>query len=406
MGSLDAYELIENIGKGTFGTVSKIRRKSDQKVLVWKQMDYGKMGEKEKQQLVQEVNLLQKLRHANIVRYYDRIIDRENTTLFIVMEYCEGGDIATLIKKCRKERTYIDEEVIWKTFMQILMALSECHKKPDGVILHRDIKPGNIFLDAEKNVKLGDFGLARVLGENSLFAHTFVGTPFYMSPEQICGCAYNEKCDIWSLGCLIYEMAALYPPFEAPNQYLLSKKIKEGKFARIPKNYSDDLQKVIERMVNVNRTKRADIEELLATPQVAIRTRERKITQHYNSLKKKEEELRKREMELDDRERIIAAREQMVAAREADLSQRYLEPAVGRMIELGRAVVNRVEVDTLAETVVDLSMSGGMDLEKENAMVVESSKAREMPARHALAPTGQLFRDMDNLVRRSNGNDV
>jgi NIMA (never in mitosis gene a)-related kinase len=66
-------------------------------------MDYGKMGEKEKQQLVQEVNLLQKLRHPHIVRYYDRIIDREHTTLFIVMEFCECGDISSVIKKCRKE---------------------------------------------------------------------------------------------------------------------------------------------------------------------------------------------------------------------------------------------------------------------------------------------------------------
>ena len=187
-------------------------------------MNYGKMGEKEKQQLVQEVNLLQKLRHPHIVRYYDRIIDRENTTLYIVMEYCEGGDLATLIKKCRKERyivdkvwnsktissrTYIDEEVIWKIAAQLVLALAEIHKRKDGVILHRDIKPGNIFLDSEKNVKLGDFGLARVLGKDSLFANTYVGTPYYMSPEQISGSPYNEKCDIWSFGCLLYEMAGL-----------------------------------------------------------------------------------------------------------------------------------------------------------------------------------------------------
>jgi NIMA (never in mitosis gene a)-related kinase len=120
MGSLDCYEIIEQIGNGTFGRVSKIKRKADNKVcqhicnccthqnylkiLVWKEMDYGKMGDKEKQQLVQEVNILQKLRHPHIVRYYDRIIDRENTTLYLVMEYCEGGDLASLIKKCRKSR--------------------------------------------------------------------------------------------------------------------------------------------------------------------------------------------------------------------------------------------------------------------------------------------------------------
>lgn len=131
-GAVENYEVIETIGKGTFGTVSKIKRKADgrvsllmrlkpnaHKILVWKEMNYGKMGEKEKQQLVQEVNLLQKLRHPHIVRYYDRIIDRENTTLFIVMEYCEGGDIASYIRKCRKER-FVMITSIFSNFYQYI----------------------------------------------------------------------------------------------------------------------------------------------------------------------------------------------------------------------------------------------------------------------------------------------
>jgi NIMA (never in mitosis gene a)-related kinase len=120
-------------------------------------------------------------------------------------------------------------------------------------------------MDADKNVKLGDFGLARVLGENELFANTFVGTPYYMSPvratsksiynfakEQINGLIYNDRCDIWSFGCLIYEMASLNPPFEAPNQALLQKKIVEGKFSRIPEIFSEDLHKLIQMTLNTN----------------------------------------------------------------------------------------------------------------------------------------------------------
>ena len=86
---MDNYEKLGVIGKGSFGQVSKIRRKSDGRVLVWKELDYGKMSEKEKQQLVSEVNILKELRHPNIVRYYDRIIDREAQMIYIVMEYCE-----------------------------------------------------------------------------------------------------------------------------------------------------------------------------------------------------------------------------------------------------------------------------------------------------------------------------
>ncbi|KAL8185362.1 UNVERIFIED_CONTAM: Serine/threonine-protein kinase Nek2 [Gekko kuhli] len=98
------YEVLVTIGAGSYGRCQKVRRKADGKVLVWKELDYGSMTESEKQMLVSEVNLLRELRHPNIVRYYDRIIDRTSTTLYIVMEYCEGGDLATLIAKCTKER--------------------------------------------------------------------------------------------------------------------------------------------------------------------------------------------------------------------------------------------------------------------------------------------------------------
>lgn len=97
-------------------------------------------------------------------------------------------------------------------------------------------------MDENKDVKLGDFGLARVLNHDTSFAKTFVGTPYYMSPEQMSKSFYNEKSDIWSLGCLMYEMCALVPPFTALNQKNLAEKIKLGQFKRIPSKYSDCLQ--------------------------------------------------------------------------------------------------------------------------------------------------------------------
>eukprot|EP01112_Ceratiomyxa_fruticulosa_P021524 TRINITY_DN75_c0_g1_i2.p1 TRINITY_DN75_c0_g1~~TRINITY_DN75_c0_g1_i2.p1 ORF type:complete len:448 (+),score=93.70 TRINITY_DN75_c0_g1_i2:188-1345(+) len=316
------YEVLGQLGEGSFGSVFKIRQKSDGRILVWKQLHFSEMKEKEKQLLVQEVNILQKLRHQHIVKYYDRIIDRESGVLYIIMEYCSCGDLAGLIKKCKAERTFVEEEVIWKVLLQILLALQDCHKRKDGIILHRDIKPGNIFLDQNRNVKLGDFGLARVLSNDSLFAHTYVGTPYYMSPEQTTGLAYNEKCDIWSLGCVIYELAALVPPFQAQKAVELSAKIKLGRFSRIPPQYSEELYQTICQMLNVNRIKRPSVDELLAIPKIAVLNRERKIQAHYLTLKKKEEDLEQKEKELQQKEALLNAREKSIEEREKRLMLR------------------------------------------------------------------------------------
>lgn len=264
---LSDYDILYTIGSGSYGKCLKVRRKNDGKTLVWKEMDYGSMSEGEKQQLVSEVNLLRELKHEYIVRYYDRIIDRSSSRLYLVMEYCSGGDLASLISRRRKERSFIEEDFILKVFAQLVLALQECHiqrkKLGQGKVLHRDLKPANVFLDESNNVKLGDFGLARVLNHDTSFAKTFVGTPYYMSPEQMNKLSYNEKSDIWSLGCLVYELCALLPPFTAANQNLLAVKIKDGKFRRIPSKYSDKLQECISLMLKTTAARRPSIDEIL-----------------------------------------------------------------------------------------------------------------------------------------------
>jgi len=313
------YEVVTAIGKGSFGVVSKIKRKSDGKVLVWKELDYGRMNEKEKQQLVVEVNILRDLKHPHIVRYYDRIIDKKAAKIYIIMEYCEGGDMRTLLRKCKKDRDYIAEDVIWKIFTQILLALSECHSKKSGKILHRDLKPANIFLDGENNIKLGDFGLSRVMSDQSMFAETHVGTPYYMSPEQINESKYNEKSDIWSAGCLLYEIAALRPPFEASNHLSLAIKIREGKFERLPQRYSEDLQKVLELMLNLDSEKRPSAEDLLKIPQIAMRIKEKKLRDKLSQVKQIEEEIRKKEEDLKKLESYVEQKEKKLNLAESKL---------------------------------------------------------------------------------------
>ncbi|XP_026538854.1 serine/threonine-protein kinase Nek2 isoform X1 [Notechis scutatus] len=331
------YEVLFTIGAGSYGRCQKVRRKADGKVLVWKELDYGSMTESEKQMLVSEVNLLRELKHPNIVRYYDRIIDRTNTTLYIVMEYCECGDLASLIAKCTKERHYLDEAFVLRVLTQLTLALKECHRRSDGglIVLHRDLKPANIFLDGKKNVKLGDFGLARILHHDTSFAKTFVGTPYYMSPEQINRMSYNEKSDIWSLGCLLYELCALSPPFTAFNQKELAQKIREGKFRRIPYRYSEQLNELITKMLNLKDYCRPSVEEILQNPLIVdlvseeqVRILERKGRRSdqdkvervsgtpSNELKLKEQQLQEKEKAIEEREHRLEQRERELCIRE------------------------------------------------------------------------------------------
>ena len=149
---------------GSFGKVSLVRHKPSQRLMVWKQINYGQMKEKEKQQLINEVNILRELKHENIVRYYDKILDKRNTTIYIIMEYCAGGDLSQVILKCKQSDMFINEDEIWNILMQIVLALFECHRRKDKkMILHRDLKPSNIFLDDKLNPKLGDFGFAKAI---------------------------------------------------------------------------------------------------------------------------------------------------------------------------------------------------------------------------------------------------
>jgi len=304
------------------------------------------MREKEKQLVVSEVNILRELKHPFIVRYYDRIIDKLATRLYIVMEYCEGGDLGAIVKKCKKEGSYIEEDFIWNVFAQILVALHECHrhKEPSGrtkPILHRDLKPGNIFLDASQIVKIGDFGLAKELASESKFAYTNVGTPFYMSPEMVNELKYNEKSDIWALGCLLYELTSLAPPFEATNHLSLAVKINAGKFNRPPARYSEDLYRTIRWMLQVDSAKRPTVEELERLPRlkqgldkalaiVADRARAAAAaagappTRPPSAAGSKEEELAQREAEVSRREQEVTKREGSAAEWEKALREREL----------------------------------------------------------------------------------
>ncbi|XP_054730260.1 uncharacterized protein LOC129239020 [Anastrepha obliqua] len=267
--TLQDYEVVSVIGNGTFGTCFKVRDKQTGELYAWKGIDYDELSESKKASLVSEIRVLRQLQHPNIVQYFHHLVNHEAKSIFIVMECCEGGDLAQLINRAHTERKRFEERYIWRVLFQVCKALQVCHNKiRKGTILHRDIKPANIFLDAQGNAKLGDFGLARILRKNQDFTATFVGTPYYMSPEIVKGSKYDRKSDVWAVGCLAYEMCALRTPFQAPKFDELSSNISNGKFSHLPFVYSNDLQEIIAYMLSVDSEQRPSIEVITRHPTV------------------------------------------------------------------------------------------------------------------------------------------
>ncbi|KIR51410.1 NEK protein kinase [Cryptococcus gattii Ru294] len=361
---LEKYKLVSNIGKGSFGVISKVQRVSDGKEFALKQLDYSKMTEKDRKQILAEVAILDSLKHRNIVQLIQKIKDPKNERIYIVMEYCTSGDLGTLIRRAQRNNSSIPEDKIWNIFLQIVLALHHCHWPAErsvnsggrqsvvapstdaGVaryqVLHRDLKPENVFL-SDEFVKLGDFGLSKEMGTAS-FTSTYVGTPLYMPPEILAENRYDTKSDIWSLGCLVYEMCALHSPFSAAQtQPELITMVKSGKIPPLPARYSPALRSAIKAMLTLNPTKRPSTKDLLEMSEMklhrklfTVQNQTSLLFAKRDELKQFEDQIRARAVALDEREKELAGREASLQARE-DLCENREEEAKETQRKLNQA---------------------------------------------------------------------
>mmetsp|Transcript_14729 Transcript_14729/g.44312 ORF Transcript_14729/g.44312 Transcript_14729/m.44312 type:complete len:646 (+) Transcript_14729:580-2517(+) len=220
------------------------------------------------QQCLKEVSLLKDLAHENIVAYIDCVFSAGS--MMMILEWVDGGDLKRYLKRLRSEGEHMSPAELWSCVGQITSAVEFMHQRR---IIHRDIKPGNIFITSSGKVKVGDLGLSRFLNLEEVQAFSQVGTPLYMSPEVLKGKGYTFSSDLWSLGCVFFEMVELIAPFYQPKItfYRLVSKILNGERSELSQlyayeDYGDDSRELVERLVaallTVDAGERMDIQAL------------------------------------------------------------------------------------------------------------------------------------------------
>ncbi|KAH9503252.1 Serine/threonine-protein kinase Nek10 [Bulinus truncatus] len=263
------YAVFELLGTGAFGSVYKVRKKiGRQSFFALKEVNlqnlaFGKSA-KEKAMSVGEITnelkiMKEEMRHPNIVRYFKTF--EMNDKLYILMEYIEGAHLGEHFNSLKEKNEKFQEHRIWHILIQLILALRYLHKEKG--IVHRDLTPSNIMLGENDKVTITDFGLAKQKRSDCSKMTSVVGTILYSCPEVVQNLAYGEKADIWALGCILYQMCALEPPFNNTNMLILVKKIVAAEYKSIPeKDYSPQLLQTIKSCLCVNPDERPDILEL------------------------------------------------------------------------------------------------------------------------------------------------
>ena len=258
----NGYTIIEQLGSGAFGTAFLANEKGNKsdKVVI-KEIDLLKLDKKGKNMVIQEGNILYQLEHKNIIKFIHFFLDKHENKAYIIMEFAEKGDLSKKIKELKEKKKLFKESNIITWFNEICEAVKYCH---DNNIIHRDIKPANIFLTEDNHIKLGDFGISKILNSNELYTQSRCGTPIYMAPEVRNKQNYSFSCDIWSLGIVLYELCTLNYPFNLSSDlfnfiHYNNLNIND----KFPQCYSQNIKILIQKMLKKEPKERPNINKVL-----------------------------------------------------------------------------------------------------------------------------------------------
>jgi len=261
--SLKDFRILNRLGDGTYSSVWLAKRISDGQNYAIKKVRLTTLSEKEKLNSLNEVRLLASINHPCIIGFKE-VFFEDDQTLCIVMEFAGGGDLHDMIMKQKKNQSFMNEKDVWRYSIQLILGLKTLH---DRKILHRDLKCANVFLSKDHSqAKLGDLNVSKVAKNELVYTQT--GTPYYASPEVWRDEPYDMKSDVWSLGCVIYEICALRPPFRANDMPGLFKKVQRGVYEKIPQQYSSDLATLVALCLQVSVNKRYTCDQLLKHPAI------------------------------------------------------------------------------------------------------------------------------------------
>ena len=252
------FIIIKEVGNGGFGSVYKVKDSNDNKFYAIKRVKLNDENKDIIKEVENEAKILKEIKSDNVVKYIDCFYEKDDY-FNIVMEFCEYSDLRSYIKKFKNENKKIAESVIRLIITELSNGLKDIHSKK---VIHRDLKPENIFISSDHLIKIGDFGISKIL-DGTDYAKTFAGTFSYMAPELINGEKYSKKVDIWSLGCIIYELCTLNRCFDSNNIIELANKINSGIHGKIDLNYYNDyLQDIIDLCLKKNDKERPNIEHI------------------------------------------------------------------------------------------------------------------------------------------------